>query len=177
MPRKRFEITEEKRRELQWNYSQTKEAATRTRYQAVLLYSQDYPVKEICQITACNPSSLMEWCQKYREDGVEGLQDHRGGARRSKLTPEQIVELEDKLEMYTPHDLLGPETYTSSGQHWTVEDLAKAVEKWYGVKWASRTSYQMLLSQCGYSYQRTEKVYKSRRVQDVIDFEAKAEKN
>ena len=177
MPRKRFEITEKDRKELQWGYRQSEEATTRTRHQAVLLYSQSYRAEEICQITGCSPTSLMAWWRKYRQVGVEGLQDHRGGARRSKLTPEQIVELEDRLEIYTPRDLLGPNTYTSSGRHWTVEDLASAVEKWYGVTWLSRTSYYMLFAHYGYSYQRTEKVYKSRRLQDVLDFEAKAEKN
>ena len=176
MPRQRFEITEEQEKALQRAYRESKEAATRTRYQAVQLYVQRYPVPAICQITGCNRTSLMEWCRKYREQGVAGLLDHRGGRHRAKLSEEQTQALGEKLELYTPRDLFGPETQTSSGQHWTVEDLARAVDRWYGVSWNSRTSYHTLLARWGFTYQRTEKVYKSRRERDVSTFVAEAEK-
>ena len=177
MPRKRFEITEEQERVLQQAYRQTKDAATRTRYQAVILYSQNYAVAEICQITGSHRNSLMEWCRKYRQQGVAGLRDHRGGPRRSKLSIEQVDEVREKLEMYSPHDLFGADTHTASGQHWTVEDLARAVQGWYEVAWESRGSYHRLLARCGFTYQRSEKVYKSRREAAVMDFEADVEKN
>lgn len=177
MPRKRFEIIEHQQKALQQAYRETKDAATRTRYQAVMLYSQSYPVAEICQITGCARSSLMEWCQKYRQQGVAGLQDHRGGPHRAKLSAEQEAALRPKLETYTPRDVLGPDTHTASGQHWTVEDLTRALEGWYGIVWDSRSSYHRLLARCGFTYQRTEKVYKSRRERDVMDFEVLVEKN
>jgi transposase len=177
MPKKRFEITESQERELQHAYRETKDAATRTRYQAVILYGQNYAVAEICQITGCHRNSLMEWCRKYREQGVVGLQDHRGGPCCAKLSVEQMGEVGQKLDMYSPRDLFGPDTHTASGQHWTVEDLARAVQSWYGVVWESRSSYHRLLAQCGFTWQRTEKVYKSRRESAVMDFEAYVEKN
>lgn len=176
MPRQRFQITEQQEKALQRAYRESKDAATRTRYQAVQLYVQRYPVPEICQITGCNRTSLMEWCRKYRAQGVEGLRDHRGGRHRAKLSEGQMQELSEKLHMYTPYDLSGPETRTSSGQHWTVEDLARAVAGWYGVSWQSRTSYHTLFARCGFTYQRTERVYKSRRERDVTAFVAEVEK-
>jgi transposase len=177
MPRERFEITEQQGQALQRAYRQTKDAATRTRYQAVILYTQAYPVDGICRITGCHRTSLMEWCRKYRQQGVAGLTDHRGGPHRAKLSAAQVDELQRKLELYTPRDLYGPETHTASGQHWTVEDLARGIQQWYGVVWASRSSYHRLLACFGFTYQRTEKVYKSRREQAVSDFEAQVEKN
>lgn len=177
MPRKRFEITEEQGKALQRACRQTKDAATRTRYQAVILYTQNYRVDEICQITDCHRNSLMEWCRKYRQQGVAGLRDHRGGAHRAKLSAEQEEELSQKLEMYTPRDVFGPQTHTASGQDWTVEDLASAMQRWYGVVFESRSSYHGLFARCGFTYQRTEKVYKSRRERAVVDFEARVEKN
>jgi transposase len=177
MPRKRFEITKQDMDELRCAYRQTKDAATRTRYQAVMLYMQHYSVDEICQITGCHRNSLMEWCRKYRQQGVDGLRDHRGGPHRAKLSAEQVLELGEKLQQYCPRTLLGGNTYTASGQHWTVEDLAQAIQRWYGVVWDSRSSYHRLLARCGFSYQRTEKVYKSRRDCEVMDFEAFVEKN
>ena len=177
MAKRRFQLTEHQEKELQRAFMNTKDGPTRTRFQAVRLCGQGYRTEEISQITGCNRTSLMEWCRKYREQGLEGLKDHRGGRHRAKLTLEQIDELSDKLRQYTPHDLFGPEAHAASGQHWTVEDLARAVEQWYGVIWMGRNSYQALLAQCGFSYQRTEKVYKSRREGDVMAFEEQVEKN
>jgi transposase len=93
MPRQRFEITEQQVKGLQRAYREAKDAATRTRDQAVMLYSQSYPVAKICQITGCHRNSLMEWCRKYRQHGVAGLSDHRGGPRRAKLSTEQVEAL------------------------------------------------------------------------------------
>ena len=51
------------------------------------------------------------------------------------------------------------------------------IRQWDGVEYISRDSYQGLLGECGFSYQRTEKVYRSRpNVQTVATFEAVLEK-
>ena len=177
MAKRQFILTEQQEKELQGAFVNEKDGPARTRYQAVRLYGLGYPVKEIRQITGCPRSSLMEWCRKYREQGLKGLADHRGGRQRAKLTLAQIDELSHRLRQYTPYELFGPEAHTGGGQHWTVEDLARAAEKWYGVTWKGRNSYQALLAQCGFSYQRSEKVYKSRRQRDVMEFEELVEKN
>jgi transposase len=148
---------------LQQAYRQTTDAASRTHYQAVVLYSQNYRVEEICQIAGCHRNSLMELCRKYRQCGVAGLIDHRGGLHRAKLSAEQVEALQHKLAMYRPHDLFGLESHSASGQHWTVEDPDRALQRWYGVVFASRSSYHRLFARCGFTYQRTEKVYKSSR--------------
>jgi transposase len=170
-------MTEQQLNELQRAYRMTKNGAERTRYQAVWLYGQGDAVVEICRITGCSTTSLMDWTRQYRAQGLEGLVDHRDGRNRARLTPEQTAELSDKLRLYTPRDLFGADTHTASGQHWTVEDLARAVQQWYGVNWQSRTSYHTLFARCKFTYQRTEKVYKSRRERDVMDWEAMVEKN
>ena len=177
MPRQRSQITEQQSQALQQAFASTKDGDTRIRYQAVRLYFQGYPVAEIGQITGCNRTSLMEWCRKFRQHGTAALADHRGGRHRARLTLEQIDSLSQQLRLYTPRDLFGLESHTASGQHWTVEDLARAVQRWYGVTWQIRGSYHSLFSQCGFTYQRTEKVYKSRREKEILAFEAAVEKN
>lgn len=162
--------------ELQRAYTQEKDGATRIRLQAVRLYGQGYPVDEILKITGSSRSALMQWWRKYGLNGLAGLQDHRGGPQSAKLTPEELADLAEKLRQYRPYDVFGPHCHTASGQHWTVSDLAQAVEKWYGVRWKSRASYPQVLAACGFSYQRAEKVYKSRRADEVLDFEAAVEK-
>jgi transposase len=63
------------------------------------------------------------------------------------------------------------------GSFWTVEAVARVVEKWYGVQYRSRESYRLLLVEAGFSFQRPEGVYRSRPSEAVLAaFEADAEK-
>jgi transposase len=177
MAKRKFTLTEAERKELLQAYRTCKNAATRTRYQAVRLYGEGYGVGEIMQITGCNRTSLMEWCRAYREDHSQGLVDKRAGGNRAKLSKLQIEALQRTLHQYTPKERLGPRASTSDGQFWSVEDLALSVREQYGVECQSRTSYSQLLHRCGFSYQKTEKVFKSRRESRVADFEEQLEKN
>jgi transposase len=177
MAKRKFTLSETERKELLQAYRTCKDAATRTRYQAVRLYGEGYPVEEIIQITGCSRTSLMEWCRAYREDHSQGLVDKRAGGNRAKLSKLQIEALQQTLHQYTPKERLGPRASTSDGQFWSVEDLALIVREQYGVEYQSRTSYSQLLHLCGFSYQKTEKVFKSRRETKVADFEEQLEKN
>jgi transposase len=175
MAKRQFGLNQQENKELLGAYTQAKNGRVRTRLQAVRLYGSGYSVAEIKEITGCNRTSLMEWCRKFRQAGITSLEDHRGGPNGSKLKPDQEAEVRERLYQYRPYDLFGPRAHTASGQHWTVEDLAAAVQRWYGVTWKTRTSYHQLFERCGYSFQRTEKVYKSRRERDVVEFEAQIE--
>ncbi len=164
-------------KELTSAYANSKDGPTRTRYLAVRLYGTGYPVKEVMDITGCSRTSLMEWCRKYRTDGVTGLVDKRVGGNRAKLTPAQVEDLRIRLHTYTPAHLFGPTAATADGQFWTVEDLQRAVQQWWGVIYRSRSSYHRLLALCGFSCQRPARVYKSRSEAQVAEFEAQLEKN
>ncbi|HVO68401.1 MAG TPA: hypothetical protein VMT24_00060 [Aggregatilineaceae bacterium] len=93
------------------------------------------------------------------------------------MSLELLAELDQKLRQYSPRDVLGSQTPTSSGQYWTVEDLARVVQRWYGVRWANRSGYHRVFAFGRFTYQRSEKVYKSRRAAEVGEFEARVEKN
>jgi len=177
MAKRNFNLTEAERKDLLQAYRTCKDAATRTRFQAVRLYGEGYEVNEIMQITGCSRTSLMEWCRAYREDHSQGLVDKRVGGNRAKLSQLQIEQLQQMLHQYTPKERLGSKAGTTDGQFWSVEDLALIVREQYGVAYQSRTSYSHLLHLCGFSYQKTEKVFKSRSETKVADFEEQLEKN
>ena len=63
MAKRKFSLTEAERKELLQAYRICQDAATRTRSQAVRLYGEGYPEKEIERITGCSRTSLMEWCR------------------------------------------------------------------------------------------------------------------
>lgn len=177
MAKRKFTLTSEEQKELLRAYRTCKDATTRIRYQAVRLYGEGYSEVEIEQIAGCSRTSLMEWCRAYRADPSQGLVDKRLGGNRAKLSKLQIEELQQVLHQYTPKERLGSRAGTSTGQFWTVEDLALVVRERYGVEYQSRTSYSHLLHLCGFSYQKTEKVFKSRSATKVADFEEQLEKN
>ena len=177
MAKRQFHLTDEQVEELVAAHDACRDGPTRTRYQAVRLYGIGYPAQEIVDITGCSYSSLMGWCRAYREDGVEALVDKRVGGNRAKLTPEEIEDLSRRLRLYTPADLFGPTAATADGQFWTVPDLRRAAQQWYGVSYQSNTSYYRLLDLCGFSYQRPAKAYKSRSAFKIAEFEELLEKN
>lgn len=177
MAKRHFSLTSAQATALQQAYLQTKDGATRSRYQAVRLYGSGYSVAQVLDITGCSRTSVMDWCRIYRSDGLLGLVDGRVGGNRAKLTPDQRQVLRANLHHYTPRHLFGAATATPNGQFWTIPDLKQAVAQWFGVTWSSHTSYLNLLAACGFSYQRTQKVFKSRNEGQVITFEEHLEKN
>ena len=177
MAKRIFKLTEQQVGELWRAYDDCSDRNARTRYQAVRLYGTGYPLRTIRDVTGCSTSSLREWVQVYRHSGLDGLADHRTGGNAAKLTSDQRHDLEARLNQFTPFQLFGSAAHTPSGQFWTVEDLEDAVRRWFGVQYQSRVSYYNLLHACGFSYQRTEKVFKSQRFGEIAAFQEMVEKN
>lgn len=176
MAKRKFILSEQEAQTLRGRYDRSNQAATRSRYQAVWMYGTGYPVAEIEKLVGCCRSSLMNWCRTYQTRGVEGLEDERLGGNNNKLTAAQREALQARLQSYTPAMLFGPQAATKDGQFWSVADVHRAVEQWYGVTYHSLNSYRQLLATSGFSYQRPAKVFKSRRPSQVAEFEEAFEK-
>ena len=158
---------------------ESQNTAEMKRLQAVRLYGSGRPVSDIVDVTGCVESSLRRWVGHYKERGIAGLQtNYQGRAQNaSKLTEAQRADLNERLRQYRPDQLLPSEIRISTGKFWAVSDLEIVVEQWYGVSYQDRGSYRNLLHRCGFSYQRAERVYKSRPSEaDIAEFEAQLEK-
>lgn len=177
MAHRKFQLTDEAARALLAAEQATDAAAYRTRLQAVRLYGLGYTPTQITEITSCPRSTLMLWCRLYRTGGIVALSDHRAGGNSAKLSREQVADLSRKLRLYTPRSLFGSDAATKDGQAWTVTDLRRAVQRWYGVTYQSVVSYYTLFDRCNYSYHQPTKVFKSRNEAAVIEFETLLEKN
>lgn len=176
--KRKFQLTEQQIQELKAAFSKSTEGAMRTRLQAVRLYGSGYPVENITEITGRPRRSLLRWCQQYRRHGIGGLEDQRRGGNRALLNEAQLADVADKLRQYRPVDTLGPDDIaTASGQHWTVPDLKQALQQWHGVVFQSDSSYRQLFQRCGFSYQRSAKVFRSRSAEQVANFQEQLEKN
>ena len=150
----------------------------RTKIQAVRLYGNNVPVADITNLTGLPRRTINRWYGRYLQLGLSGFVDNRQGGNHRYLTSEQIGDLSDKLHQYRPIDLFALEDVaTADGLHWCVPDLRQAVKKWYGIEYKRDTSYRHLFKKCGYSYQRTAKVFRSRSALKVAEFEEVVEKN
>lgn len=177
MAKRHFQITPRQETELKVAYATCKDAALSKKLLGVRLYGTGHPVTAILDLVSCSRSTLLGWCQQYSLDGLDGLADKRAGGNHHKLTPSQKTELGERLHRYTPRRVLGENTATAAGDHWTASDLKQAIYKWYDVVYQSPTSYWLILGECGLSYQRTEKTFKNRSEVKVADFEEHLEKN
>lgn len=177
MTRRRHQLTETQLSELKRAFSQSKNADTRTRYQAVRLYGTGYDTDEIIEITGCSYPSLLRWWREYRKAGVDALQDQRRGGNHARLTTEQLGAVKARMHTYTPAQLFGDQVSSSTGEFWTIGDVRHALQQWYGVSYDSLASYRALMKRCGFSYQRTERTYRSRSEMGVAQFEEEIEKN
>lgn len=118
------------------------------------------------------------WCQDYRQAGRDRLTDQRNGGNRALLGVAQHATIQQKLHQYTPYDVFGPAHQSGgAGAYWSVPDLRRAVARWTGVRYQDAQSYRDLFKRCGFSYQRTERQYRSRKEADVLAFGEQVEKN
>lgn len=175
MSRKRTLLTADQVTELQVAYDRCSEGNDKIRFLAVRLYGTGMATAEILSIVGCSRSSLMNWHRTYQAMGIAGLIDQRAGGNSAKLAPHQVEHVADQLARYTPEQLLGGDAV--SAQFWSVADLARLLERDYGVVYGSPTSYRTLLKRCGLSRQKPAKQYKSRSELKVSSFEELLEKN
>jgi putative transposase len=177
MAKRQFQLSEIEMAEIRRNEQRTTDVHELKRLQGVRLYGTGLPMAQVMDITGSGESTIREWVQKYQQNGVDGLRSQWSGQNASKLSQEQRTEIGERLRVYRPDEVLPPEVRISQGQFWTVSDLQIVVEQWYGVTYKDQGSYRHLFHRCGFSYQRAEKVYKSRpSAADIAQFEAELEK-
>jgi transposase len=177
MAKRQFQLSEQQLNQLRQREQQTRDVHELKRLQAVRLYGSGMDTLTITATLTCAGRSLRQWAQRYQQHGVAGLQSQWQGNNACKLNRQQRHELKQRLYQYTPEQVLTAEVRVSRGAFWTVSDLRLAVQQWYAVSYRSDDTYLNLLHECGFSYQRAERVYRSRSTeQQIADFEAKLEK-
>jgi transposase len=152
MAERKFRLTADQVQALIDAYRNCRDGPGRTRYQAVRLYGTGYPLREVLRITGCTRSSLMDWCRRFRREGVAGLLDRRRGGNNAKLGREQVRDLAARLSTCTPTEAARDHPSGVRPPEWTVRDLRLAVESWYGVRYRSTSSYHRLFSAVGFQY-------------------------
>lgn len=178
MAKRQFHLTEDEIVAFRQAEAQTRDVRELKRLQAVRLYGTDENVETIQKLVGCGPVSPRQWAIEYQRGGLDALKSHWAVGNAQKLNDEQRQDLFEKLEQYSPEQVIAPDVRVEGGTFWTVSDLEIVVEQWYGVTYRSPTSYRNLLHASGLSYQKVEKVYRSQPgAVALADFEAELEKN
>jgi transposase len=177
MAKRKFQLTAEQNRELQAAYHQSQDAGEKMRYQAVRLYGNQYAVTQVLSITGCSRRRLLAWSRAYQAHGLGGLLDGRVGGNSAKLSAAQIEEIQQKLHLYRPNQILRADEYSGNGEFWEIGSLATLLKRDYQVVYRSANSYRTLLRKCEFSRQRPAKQYKSRNEGKVATFAEELEKN
>jgi putative transposase len=177
MATRKFQLTENEKQRFEQAERQTRDAYELRRLQAVRLYGSGIPTGEITRLIQASERRIREWRQKYGQQGLAGLKSQWQGENALKLSREQRADLKQRVQQYRPDQVMSVDVRISRGQFWTGSDLQIMVKEWYEVEYNTLDSYRTLLRECGLSYQRTEKVYRSQPdAQTVADFEAELEK-
>ncbi len=74
MAKRRFQLNEPQRDRLLTAYLECDDGDTRSRYQAVRLYSMNYAVKTIQELTGYSTRSLMWWVRAYQQADLDGCE-------------------------------------------------------------------------------------------------------
>jgi transposase len=178
MAKRKFQLTEDEIEAFGQAEAQTRDVRELKRLQAVRLYGIGESVATIQKLVGCGPVSPAQWATEYRRGGLSALKSRWAVGNAQQLSDEQRQDLFEKLEQYSPEQVIAPDVRVEGGTFWTVSDLEIVVEQWYGVRYRSPTSYRSLLHASGLSYQKVEKVYRSQPgAVALADFEADLEKN
>jgi transposase len=177
MGKRQFQLSEEEVQRFHQVEQATRDAYELKRLQAVRLYGSGIERQVIEALVGCDERSIRKWAQRYTQAGLDSLKLGWQGENALKLSRAQRADLKQRLRQYRPDQVIAPDVRLSQGQFWTVSDLHIVVKTWYEVEYRTADSYRSLLHECGLSYQRTEKVYRSHPVaQTTADFEAELEK-
>ena len=99
---------------------------------AMVLVLEGESRKVAAESCGMDRQTLRDWIHRYNAEGVEGLGNRRGGGVKLRLTPDQMAQLATWVED-------GPDLERDGVERWRREDLARRIEKVFGIKLHERT--------------------------------------
>jgi len=177
MAKREFHLSDEEIEAIRQRERETDDPQELKRLQAIRAYGSQVPIQQITDVIGSSQDVVRQWSRRYRQGGLDGMRSQWATQNAAKLTIDQKAAIKQRLHAHQPDELLSAEVRISQGAFWTVSDLQVAVKQWYGVVYQDETTYRRLLHHCGFSYQRTEAVYRSQAdAQKRAEFEQQVEK-
>lgn len=140
------------------------------RAQTILLLDQATNVETISMLTGYKRRHIFYLRAEYLLNGLGSIIDKRKPPPKELLTRQEREEIREILLQTTPLD------YGYKNEHWTTAILASLIKSFYGVSYASKTSYYVLFKQASFSYHKPGRVYEKHNEEEVIKWRKKASK-
>jgi transposase len=127
-------LSDQEFQELQAQYKQERDRRIAERILCILLFAQNYELKEIKRILFVGIGTLKKWVKTVRAQGIDGLRQWGYKGQDCDLSAEQWAEVEEELARKPYRD---------------AKEVAAFVEKKFGVAYSQR-GMQALLRRKGY---------------------------
>lgn len=127
-------LSDQEFKELQAQYKQERDRRIAERILCILLFAQDYDLKEIRRILFVGIRTLKKWIEAFRAQGIDGLRQWGYAGRDGELNDEQWAAVEEELMRKPYRD---------------AREVAAFVKEKFGVEY-SRRGIQALLRRKGY---------------------------
>ena len=147
MIRSRYEITEAVKKEIRSYLREEKKAIVKERLTVVSLYVNGMIQAEIAKSIGRDRSFVGKAIRGYFKEGIEALQERRGGDRKSELSQEEKEEIGYIIENSYPIEHKG----------WDGKIIAELVEEKYGIAYNRQRVYN-LLKKLNITYKKANKV-------------------
>jgi transposase len=107
------------------DFKNLKEGIVAKKLLAIINYSRLSSL-ELSKIFKVSPKTILNWIKKYKEEGIEGLKEKRGGNYPPKLQA-------DIWEEFLSYVIKGKD-FDGKEINWTLKKMVKALESQYGIK-------------------------------------------
>jgi len=129
-------ITDQEREKISLLLTQETNSVIKERLQYVSMYANGMTKRDIGKKLGRSKDTVGNWINKYFENGLDGIQEKRGGDHKSFLTLENKQELKEILLKPCP-------TNDKGWSGWIIVDLIKTK---YGVTYTRGGVYALLKS-------------------------------
>lgn len=122
------------------------------RLYAVYQVALGKPSRELEALYNTSFKQILNWVDRFENEGIDGLRDKDGRGRKPRLTPTQIQRLGELLDGESPTD------HGYNTERWTGPLLIDWIGNEFGVQFRKAHIYNLIASLC-FSYQKVRWTY------------------
>jgi transposase len=120
------------------------------RQQAIVWLTGGETFRAVAGRLGASLSSVVRWCQAYRQKGRQGLKARPTPGRPCRLSPRQKAHLEARL-------LRGAQAVGYATELWTLRRIGRLIEQEFGVRYSPSAVWRLLVVDLGWSAQKPER--------------------